>query len=144
MAIHSSILIWKIPWTEEPAGLQSMGLQSVGHDWITKTLTHATGEDQRNSPIKNEEVEPKQKRCLIMVILGGESKYWCCKEKYCIETWKVRSMNQDKLDVVKQEIARVNTDILWISKLKWTGMGEFNSDDHYIYYCRQDSLRRME
>ena len=51
-------------------------------------------------------------------------------------------MNQGKLEVVKQEIARVNVDILGISKLKWTGMGEFNSDDHYIYYCGQESLRR--
>ena len=51
-------------------------------------------------------------------------------------------MNQGKLEVVRQEMARVNIDILGISKLKWTGMGEFNSDDHYIYYCRQESLRR--
>ena len=65
-----------------------------------------------------------------------------CKEQYCIGTWNVRSMNQGKFEVVKQEMARVNVDILGISKLKWTGMGEFNSDDHYIYYCRQESLRR--
>ena len=58
----------------------------------------------------------------------------CCKEQYCIGTWNVRSMNQGKLEVVKQEMARVNVDILGISKLKWTGMDEFNSDDHYIYY----------
>ena len=64
------------------------------------------------------------------------------KEQYCIGTWNVRSMNQGKLEVVKQEMARVNIDILGISKLKWTGMGEFNSYDHYIYYCRQESLRR--
>ena len=57
-------------------------------------------------------------------------------------TWNVRSMNQGKLEVVKQQMARVNVDILGITKLKWTGMGEFNSDDHYIYYCGQDSLRR--
>ena len=71
-----------------------------------------------------------------------ESKVQCCKEQYCIGTWNVRSMNQDKLEVVKQEMARVNVDILGISELNWTGMGEFNSDDHYIYYCRQESLRR--
>ena len=59
-----------------------------------------------------------------------------------IGTWNVRSMNQDKLDVVKQEKARVNVDILGISELKWARMGEFNSDDHYIHYCRQESLRR--
>ena len=73
---------------------------------------------------------------------GDESKVWCCKEQYCIGTWNVRSMKQGKLKVVKQEMARVNVDILGISELKWTGMGEFNSDDHYIYYCGQESLRR--
>ena len=73
---------------------------------------------------------------------GGESKAWCCKEQYCIGTWNVRSMNQGKLKVVKEEMARVNIDILGISQLKQTGMGEFNSDDHYIYYCGQESHRR--
>ena len=66
----------------------------------------------------------------------------CCKEQYNIGTWNVRSMNQGKLEVVKQETAKVNVDILGISELKCTGMGEFNSDDHYIYYCEQESLRR--
>ena len=70
------------------------------------------------------------------------SKVQYSKEQYCIGTWNVRSMNQGKLEVVKQEMARVNVDILGISKLKWAGMGEFNSDDHYIYYCGQESLRR--
>ena len=74
--------------------------------------------------------------------IGDRSKVQCCKEQYFIGTWNVRSMNQGKLEVVKQEMARVNIDILGISKLKWTGMGEFNSDDHYIYYCGQESLRR--
>ena len=67
---------------------------------------------------------------------GDKSKVQCCKEQYCIGTWNVRSMNQGKL------VARVNIDILGISELKWTGMGEFNSDNHYIYYCGQESLRR--
>ena len=73
---------------------------------------------------------------------GDGSKVQCCKEQYCLGTWNVRSMNQGKLEVVKQEMARVNIDILGISKLKWTGMGKFNSDDYYIYYCGQESLRR--
>ena len=73
---------------------------------------------------------------------GDGNKVQCSKEQYCIETWNVRSMNQDKLEVVKQEMTRVNIDILGISELKWTGMGEFNSDDHYIYYCGQESLRK--
>ena len=64
------------------------------------------------------------------------------KKQYCIGTWNVRSMNQGKLPVIKQEMARVNVDILGISELKCTGMGEVNSDDHYIYYCGQESLRR--
>ena len=72
----------------------------------------------------------------------GQSKVRCCKEQYCIGTWKVRSMNQSKLEVVKQEMARMNINILGISELKRTGMGEFDSDDHYIYYCGQESLRR--
>ena len=76
-----------------------------------------------------------------MDVTGDRSKVQCCKEQYCIGTWNVRSMNQGK-EVVKQEMPRVNVDILGISKLKWTGMGEFNSDDHYIYYCGQKSLRR--
>ena len=77
-----------------------------------------------------------------MDVTGDRSKVQCCKEQYCIGTWNVRSMNQGKLEVVKQEMARVNVDILRISKLKWTGKGEFNSDDYYIYYCGQESLRR--
>ena len=77
-----------------------------------------------------------------MDVTCDESKVRCCKEQYCIGAWKVRSMNQGKLEVVKQERARVNVDILGISELKWTGMGEFNSDDQYIYYCGQEYLRR--
>ena len=73
---------------------------------------------------------------------GDRSKVQCYKEQYCIGTWNVRSMNQGKLEVVKQEMAIVNIDILGISELKWTRMGEFNSEDHYIYYCGQESLRR--
>ena len=66
------------------------------------------------------------------------------KEQYFIGTWNVRSMNQGKLEVVKQEMARVNIDILEISELGWTGMGEFNSDDHYIYYCSRNPVEKME
>ena len=88
-------------------------------------------------------MEPKQKQYPVEDVTGDRSKIQCCKEQYCIGTWNVRSMNQGKLEVVKQEMARVNIDILGISELKWTGMGEFNSDDHYyIYYCGQESLRR--
>ena len=77
-----------------------------------------------------------------MDISGGESQVRCCKEQYCIGTWNVSAMNQGKLEVVKQEMASVNINILGISELKWMGRGEFNSDDQYIYYCGQESLRR--
>ena len=66
------------------------------------------------------------------------------KEQYCIGIWNVGSMNQGKLEVVKQEMKRVSVDILGIRELRWTGMGEFNADDHFIYYCGQESLRRNE
>ena len=79
---------------------------------------------------------------LAVDVTSDRSKVRCCKEQYCTGTWNVRSMDQGKLEVVKQEMARVNIDILGISELKCIGMGEFNSDDHYIYYCRQESLRR--
>ena len=86
--------------------------------------------------------KPKQKHCTVVDVTGDGSKVRCCKKQYCIGTLNVRSMNQGKLEVVKQEMSRVNFYILEISKLKWTGMGEFHSDDHYIYYCGQESLRR--
>ena len=105
---------------------------------------YATGEEWRINSRKNEEMEPKQKQCLVVDVTGDGSKIRCCKGQYCIGTWNVRSMNQGKLEGVKQEMARVNVDILGISELKWTGMGEFNSDDHYIYYCGQESLRKNE
>ena len=87
-------------------------------------------------------MESKQKQDPVVGVTGDRSKVRCCKEQYCIGTWNVRSKNQGKLEVVKQEMARVNINILGISKLKWTEMGEFNSDDHYIYYYGQESLRR--
>ena len=77
-----------------------------------------------------------------MDVTGEGSNVRCCKEQYCVGTWNVRSVNQGKLEVVKQEMARVIIYILGISELKWTEMGEFNLDDHYIYYCGQESLRR--
>ena len=78
-------------------------------------------------------MEPKQKQHPAVDVTGDRSKVRFCKEQYCIGTWNVRSTNQGKLELVKQEMARVNVDILGISELKWTGMGEFNSDDHDGY-----------
>ena len=77
-----------------------------------------------------------------MDVTGDRSNVQWCKEQYCLGTWNVRSMNEGKLEMVKQEMARVTIDILGIRELKWTEKGEFNSDDHYIYYCGQESLRR--
>ena len=105
---------------------------------------YATGDQWRNNSRKKKGTHPKQKQHPDVAVTGERSKVRCCKEHYCIGTWNVRSMNQGKLAVVKQEMARVNIDILGISELRRTGMGEFNSDDHYIYYCGQESLRRNE
>ena len=101
-------------------------------------LSRSVGAHRRveNNTRNNEETEPKQKQRPVVDVTGDGSKIRCCKEQHCIGTWNVRSMNQGKLKVVKK-MTRVNIDILGISKLKWTGMGEFNSDDHYIYYCGQ-------
>ena len=79
-----------------------------------------------------------------MDVTGDRTKVQCCKVHYCIRTWNVRSMNPGKLEVVQQKMARVNINILGISELRWTGKGEFNSYDHYIYYCGQNPLEEME
>ena len=127
---------WDSPGKNTGVGCHCLlRLRSVG-------AQHPTGDQWRNNSRKKEGMEPKQKQYPAVDVTGDRSKIRCCKEQYCIETWNVRSMNQRKLEVVKQEMARVNVDILGISRLRWTGMGEFNSDDHYIYYCGQESLRR--
>ena len=109
---------------------------------VSVGVQHVTGEEWRNNSRKNQEKEPKWKQHPFVDMPGDGSKVRCCKEQYCIGTCNVRPLNQGKLEVVKQEMVRVNIDILGISELKWTGKGEFNSDDHYIYYCGQKSLRR--
>ena len=117
---------------------------------------HATGNQWRNNSRKNEETESKAKKNQnkqtnkqkkknhhsVVDVTGDRSKIQYCKEQYCIGTWNVRYMNQGKFEVVIQVMAKVNIDILGISKPKWTGMGEFSSDDHYIYYCGPESLRK--
>ena len=114
--------------TPEDKPLRSEGIQ------------YATGKEQKAITIssrKNKAAEPKQKQHSVVDLSGGGSKVQCCKEQYCIGTWNDRSMNQGKLKVVKQEMARVNINTLGVSELKWTGMGKFNSDNHCIYYCGQ-------
>ena len=105
---------------------------------------YTTGDQWRNNSSKNEGMEPKQKQYPVVEVTGDRSKAWCCKEQYCIGTWNVRSMNQGKLEVVKQEMARLKVNILGIRELKWTGMDEFNSDDHCIYYVGRNPLEEME
>ena len=86
-------------------------------------------EKSRKSFKRNEEAEPKQKQCPVVDVSDGRSKVWCCKEQYCIGIWNVRSLNQGKLEVVKQEMARMNINIWGINELKWTRLGELDSDD---------------
>ena len=93
---------------------------------------YVIGEQWRNNSRKNEEMEPKHKQHPVVDVPGDGSKVQCYKEQYSIGTWDVRSMTQGKLEVVKQEMARVNIDILGISEVKWMGMGEFSSDDNCI------------
>ena len=100
-------------------------LRSVG-------AQHATGDQWRNNSRNIEGMEPKQKQHSVVNGTSDGSRVRWCKEQYSIGTWNVRSMNHGKLEVVKQEMARVNINILEIRELKWTRMGEFNSDDHYI------------
>ena len=138
MANHFSILVLKTPWTVwkgKKRTLKEELSRSVG-------AQYATGDQWRNNSRKNDETKPNQKQCQVVDVTGDRSKVQCCKEQYCIGTWNVRSMNQGKLEMIKQKMARVNMDILRISELKGTKMGEFNSDDHYIYYCGQEFLRR--
>ena len=96
---------------------------------------YTIGDQWRNNSRKNEEMEPKQKQHPVVDVTADGSKVRCYKEQYCIGTWHVRSMNKGKLKMVKQEMVRVNIYVSGISELKWTGMGKFNLDDHYIYYC---------
>ena len=124
----SSASVRSLPFLDEL--LRSVGAQ------------YATRDQWRNISRKNEEMEPKQKQYPVVDGTGDRSKVRFCKEQYYIGTWIVRSMNQCKLEVVKQVMRRVNIDILGISELRWTGMGEFNSDNHYIYYYGQESIRR--
>ena len=114
--------------------------RSVGTPWLPIMLLEKSGpKAQEGTNTMSQRINNAQ-----LWMSGGESKVRCCKEQYCIGTWNVRSMSQGKLEVVKQEMERVNINILGISELKWTGMGKFNADGHYIYYCGQEPLEEME
>ena len=129
---------------ENPMNSRKQQNDKIPKEELLRSLgaQYATGDQWRNNSRKNEGMEPKQKQYPVVDVTGDRSKILCCKEQYCIGTWNVRSMNQGKLEVVKQAMARVNVDILGIIELKWTEMCEFHSDDHYVYYCGQKSLRR--
>ena len=106
---------------------------------------YATGDQWRNNSRKNEGMEPKQRQHPVVGGTGDRSKIQCRREQFaCIGTWIVRSMNQGKFEVVKQEMKRVNTDILGIRELRWTGEGEFNSDDIISTIVGRNSLEEME
>ena len=105
---------------------------------------YATGDQWRNNSRKTEGMEPKKKQYPAVDVTGDRSKIRCCKGQQCIGTWNVRSMNQGKLKVVKQEMARVNGDILGISKLRWTGVGEFNSDDQMSTMVGRNPFEEMD
>ena len=98
----------------------------------------------RNNSRKNEEMESKWKQRPVVDVIGDGSKVWCYKEQYCIGMWNVRFISQSKLELVKQEMARMNTDVLGISELKWTRMGEFNSDDIISTTVGKNPLEEME
>ena len=131
-----------LPW--EPHEQYEKGKRYDTERWTPQVsrcpnmLLEITGE---TTPERIER-EQKQNQHPVVDVTNDRSKVWCCNEQYCIGTWNVRCMNQGKLKIVRQEMARVNINILGISELKWTWMGEFNSDIRYIYYSGQESLRR--
>ena len=139
MANYFIILALRTPWTVSKGKKIWCWMKKLPTSVDTQ---NAAGGEWRNYFRKNEEREPKWKEHPVVDVTEVRSKVQCCEEQYCIGTWNVKSMNQGKFGVVKQEMARVNIDILGISKMKWTGMAEFSSDDHYIYYCGQECLRR--
>ena len=131
-------------WLENPINSMKRQKYRTLKDEVPRSVgaQYATEDLWRNNSRKKKEMEPKQKQHPVVDVTGDGSKVQCCKEQYCIGTWNVMFVNQGKFEVVNQEMTRVNMDILGISELKWTKIGEFNSDDHYIYYCGQKSLRR--
>ena len=112
----TSVLAMRTPWTVWKG--KKMTLKDELSRWVG--AQYATGDQWRNNSRKNEGMEPKQKQYPAVDVTVDRSRVWCCKEQYCIGTWKVRAMNLGKLEVVKQEMARVNTDMLKISEPKET------------------------
>ena len=144
MATHSTVLAWRNPrdWGAWWAAIYGVAQSQTRLKWLSSNSSREELRRTINSSRKKVVAGPKWKQCSVVYVSGDESKIWCCKEQHCIGMWNVRSMNQGKLDMVKQEMVRININTLGISELTWTGMGPFNLDDHYIYYCVQKSLRR--
>ena len=145
-----NVVHWRREWQTTSVILRTSSTvwksKKIGH-WKMNSprsvgAQYVIGDQWRNNSRKNEGVEPKQKQHPVVDVTGDRSQVQCCKEQYFIVTWNIRLMNQGKLEVIKQEMGTVNVDILGIRELNWTGMGEFNSGDHYIYYCGQESLKR--
>ena len=115
---------------ENPMNSMKSQLDRTLKDELPRSVgaQYATGDKWRNNSRKNEETEPKQKQHPVVDVTADGSEVRCCKKQHCIGTWSVRFMNQAKLEVVKQKMAKVNINTLGISELKWTGMGEFNSE----------------
>ena len=129
---------------ENPMNSMKRQKERIQNDELPRSVgaQHAMGDQWTNNSRKNKEKKPKQKQHPVVDVTGDGSKAQCCNEQYCTGTWNVKSINQGKLKVVKQEMTRLNTDILGIDEPKWTWMDEFNSDGHYTYYCGQESLGR--
>ena len=129
MANRFSILALRTSWTVwKGKKLGQWKMNFPGH-YVPNMLLEISGEI---TPKWMKRRSQRKKQHSVVDMIGDGSKVWCCKKQYCIGICNVRSMNQGKLEVVKQKMARVNINILGVSELKWTGMGEFNSDDHYI------------
>ena len=128
-------------WLENPMNSMKRQKDMTLKDKLPRLVgvQYVTGGEWRNNSRK---MESKQKQRPVVDVTGYGSKVWYCKEQYCIGTWNVRSMNRGKLNLVKQEMTRVNINILGISELKWTGMGEFNPNDHYVFYRGWESFGR--
>ena len=133
----------------QPADLLEFALQHLCQSHLDLDVYLASPAsrhlDAALAPLLNQpqpQRQPSERRWTLMGPSGGKSKVGCCRKQYCIGTWNVKSVNQGKLDIVKQEIEIMSINMLGISELKWTRKGKFNSDDHNIYYCGQEFFRR--
>ena len=141
MATHSSIIAWSTSQTVRK-GRKMWDLKISPPGWKVSNMLLGKSGGQLLIALERKKWLGQSRNGSVVDVSSGESKVWCCTEQYCIGIWNARSINQGKLDVVKQEMTRLNINILGISELKWIEMGDFNSDDCYIYYCGQEPLRR--